>query len=75
MKISIPLVSIAILFLVSACAPKMWIRENTSQDQFNKDRDHCELAGSSAGSGNPLIINSVYNSCMKERGYKLGSRS
>lgn len=59
------------IIVLSACSPKMWTRPDTDRNQFLEDKRECRMMASSAGSGNPLIINSEFNACMKDFGYQL----
>lgn len=65
------MILIGIMAVMSACAPKMWIRQDTTRDEFIEDKMQCRQMASAAGSGNPLIINSEFNSCMKDLGYQI----
>lgn len=65
---------IAMLFLMSACAPKMWIKDGATKEQFYQEKTDCQkIAGAIAGD-NVLILNAAFNDCMKERGYRYESQ-
>lgn len=71
---------VVLLFVVVGCAPKIWYRDNTTQQQFAQDKAECRYQVSLAAPANPFqpmntmlgqlySQNELFIQCMNLRGY------
>jgi len=66
------IIAVAIIGLMSACAGnKTWVKDGMTPEQYNRDNMDCKKIAASGGSGNPLIMKSMYMDCMKGLGYEV----
>jgi hypothetical protein len=56
---------IALLFLLSGCAPNILYRPDVTQDERKKDSSTCKKEASQAGFGS----RNIFNLCMISKGY------
>lgn len=68
-KFIITWISLVILITLSACAPTQYIKQGATQSDWQRDWDLCQQRGWSAGTGNPLVANSIAKRCIEEHGW------
>jgi hypothetical protein len=72
MKLNTKAISLLLGLFICGCAPTKFYQAGVGQDQYQKDYYECSVqAGqeSNAWGGNPLILDSSRENCMKTRGY------